>query len=378
MAFDYLKYPVLYVDDEEANRIIFRAAFSKDFQILLASNAQEALSVVRETMPAVMIIDQRMPGMSGIELAEIIRNQYPDIVRIIITAYTDIQVAIDAINRGQVSLYLSKPWNSVEVRSYLKNAIERRYLGQYVQDLQSKILRTERLATLGMAASSIAHDMGTPVACLLNDLDGMDRELEELRQLPNPDQIPLARLDEFHEMVLDCKTSVEEIARILLAVRHSIKGTSVHLPVNLCTVIQTGLKLIQTEVVHKASLSIHCCDEILVLGDASELTQIVINLAVNAAHAIPYGHQSENRVEVSVSTDEQFAVLKVRDTGCGIPPELRSKIFEPLFTTRAEEGGTGLGLSIIRRIVETHNGTIDLDSVVGKGTVFTVKLPLAL
>ena len=375
MAIDYSQYPVLFVDDEEPNRIVFRASFGQDFQTLLASNAEEALAILRETPVAVMIADQRMPGMSGVELAEKVRVDYPDVIRIIITAYTDIQAAIDAINRGQVARYISKPWNSTEVRNYLRSAIDLYQLTRRVQELQGQVLRAERLATLGLAASSIAHDMGGPVACLLNDLDGMEQELESLLEEGGYEAKVTDRLHELLDVAQCCKSSVEEISRILSAVRGSIRSRPRREPVPLITVVRTATKLTQTEVVHKAAFRVDCDPEVAVEGDGAELTQVMINLLMNAANAIPYGHQMENTIELWVGVEQDQAVIKVRDTGCGIPPEILNKIFEPLFTTRLEEGGTGLGLSISKRIVDSHNGTIAVDSTIGKGTVFTVKFP---
>jgi CheY-like chemotaxis protein len=98
---DYLKYPVLFVDDDESNRVIFQANFGDDFNIILAKDGHEALKLLYDISPAVLVTDQRMPGMTGVELAEIVRRDKPEVVRMIITAYADIQAAIDAINRAK-------------------------------------------------------------------------------------------------------------------------------------------------------------------------------------------------------------------------------------------------------------------------------------
>lgn len=375
---DYLKYPVLFVDDDESNRVIFQANFGDDFNIILAKDGHEALKLLYDISPAVLVTDQRMPGMTGVELAEIVRRDKPEVVRMIITAYADIQAAIDAINRGQVLRYISKPWNVPEVRAYLRNSIELYHLNNRVQELQAQVLRTERMVTLGLAATSIAHDMGSPVSCLLNDLDGVEQDLVQVKEEVLVQRLtPIAgRLDEILEVLKDCKGSVEEISRILIAVRGSIRSKPKWEMVPLSTVVSTALRLIQTEVVHKATLKVECDPHVVVEGDAAELTQVVINLLVNAANAITSGKQSENCVDLVVESKEQMAILHVRDSGCGIPPEIRDKIFEPLFTTRQREGGTGLGLSIIKRIVDNHRGSITVDSTVGKGTLFTILFPL--
>jgi C4-dicarboxylate-specific signal transduction histidine kinase len=195
---------------------------------------------------------------------------------------------------------------------------------------------------------------------LLNDLDGVEQDLVQVKEEVLVQRLtPIAgRLDEILEVLKDCKGSVEEISRILIAVRGSIRSKPKWEMVPLSTVVSTALRLIQTEVVHKATLKVECDPHVVVEGDAAELTQVVINLLVNAANAITSGKQSENCVDLVVESKEQMAILHVRDSGCGIPPEIRDKIFEPLFTTRQREGGTGLGLSIIKRIVDNHRGSI--------------------
>jgi signal transduction histidine kinase len=113
-----------------------------------------------------------------------------------------------------------------------------------------------------------------------------------------------------------------------------------------------------------------------VQGDAPALAQLLVNLLVNAAKAIDTGPASQNAIELDVYPQDSWAVLRIRDTGCGMDPSLKERIFEPLFTTRTEAGGTGLGLSIVKRAVERHAGQIQVETVPGKGTTFTVKIPL--
>ena len=180
MDFDLKMYPVLFVDDEEPNRIIFEANFGQELNVIAAGSGEEALEILRRTNPAVLIADQRMPRMTGVELAEIVREQYPDVVRVIITAYSDSQVVIDAINRGQVSKYLTKPWNLPELKEYLEGTVKLCHLNKRVQEMEGLAIQSERMATLGLLASSIAHDLSSPIACLHNNLGSIHRDLMEM------------------------------------------------------------------------------------------------------------------------------------------------------------------------------------------------------
>ncbi len=374
MDVDLRMYPVLFVDDEEPNRIIFEANFGQDLNVIVAGSGEEALAILRETTPAVLIADQRMPGMTGVELAEIVREKYPEIVRVIITAYSDSQVVIDAINRGQVSKYLTKPWNLPELREYLEGTVKLFTLNKRVQEMEGLAIQSERMATLGQLASSIAHDLSTPISCLNNNLDSMYRDLRlMIDETTEPRAVESLR--ELQDMAQDCRVSLEEILHLFTSIRTSIRVSPKHEPVLMSTVIQASLKLVKTEVNQRAYLNVLCDPEVMVLGNASELTQIVMNLLVNAGHAIHGARSTSNRVELVVRAEDEQVILSVQDTGCGIPSGVREKIFNNWYTTRINEGGTGLGLSIVKRYVEEHKGTVKVDSTVGVGTIFTIYLP---
>lgn len=115
---------VLYVDDEPNNLVAFRATFRRLFNVLTAESAEEGMAILAKENVQVILSDQRMPKMTGIEFFESILHQYPDPIRILITGYTDINAVIDAINRGQVYKYLTKPWQEDEVRNFIEKAYE--------------------------------------------------------------------------------------------------------------------------------------------------------------------------------------------------------------------------------------------------------------
>jgi len=376
LSLDYKQYPVLFVDDEEANRIVFRATFGREFTVHTADSADSALSILAESPVAILITDQRMPGTSGVELAEVVCREYPLVVRIIVTAYADIQTVVDAINRGKVSRFINKPWKSEEVRGYLRSDIEHFYLNQRVDELQSMVVQAERLATLGLAASSIAHDIGNPLTCLVNNLNDIDADLREVSDDLDEADPMQGRLAEVIDRLGDCQVSVEEITLILKAVRGSIQDRPRREAVHLTAVVESAARLVQTEIQRRAMLRVNCANDVWVEGEAPALAQMILNLLVNAAHAVTSGRPADNTIALDVKAVDDQAVIIVRDTGCGFEQALQEKIFTPLFTTRASSGGTGLGLSIVRRAVDRHMGTIDVHSSPGQGTTFTVKLPL--
>jgi len=136
------KIRILYVDDEENNLQAFKATFRRDYKILLAISAKEAKDVLRENEIDIIITDQRMPEETGVEFLESIIPDYPNPIRILLTGYTDIQAVIDAINKGQVYHYLTKPWEEDYLRTVIKNAFEVYSLRRENERLTSALIKS--------------------------------------------------------------------------------------------------------------------------------------------------------------------------------------------------------------------------------------------
>jgi DNA-binding NtrC family response regulator len=130
---------VLYVDDEINNLNSFKAAFRRDFDIYTAQSAREGRKILDSYEIGVIITDQRMPGMTGIEFLESILTIYPDTIRILLTGFSDMNAVMDAINRGQVYKYLVKPWQNDELRLYIQNALEIYHLRRENKELAHKL-----------------------------------------------------------------------------------------------------------------------------------------------------------------------------------------------------------------------------------------------
>lgn len=140
---------ILYVDDELSNLVVFEAAFKGQLPVMTASSGSQALELMREHEVAVLLTDQRMPGMSGVELIARARSEHPDTVRMMMTAYSDLDAAVEAINLGQVHLYLRKPWEPVELKALLTQARDRYLAQRRVLELEQRLVSTERVYALG-------------------------------------------------------------------------------------------------------------------------------------------------------------------------------------------------------------------------------------
>src|SRR5687767_7161283 len=143
---------VLFVDDDRSHLAVCEEVFSGDFDVLTASNGSAALALMRSHEVAVVVTDQRMPGMTGIELLEQVKSEFPDATRVLVTAYTDSQAAIAAINRGRVRRYFKKPWKMSELKAEILDGVERYSSQRRIAQLERRLLHTERVYALGIVA----------------------------------------------------------------------------------------------------------------------------------------------------------------------------------------------------------------------------------
>ncbi|HWZ92492.1 MAG TPA: response regulator, partial [Polyangiaceae bacterium] len=150
---------VLFVDDDESNLIVCRESCGSEFPVLTADGAEAALEMLSKHEVGAIIADQRMPGTTGVALLERVHAEYPDTIRLLITAYSDIRAAIDAINCGHVRRYLKKPWLPEELRNEVREALEAYRLKRERDALDIRLRETERVYALGVVAASIGHEL---------------------------------------------------------------------------------------------------------------------------------------------------------------------------------------------------------------------------
>ncbi len=367
---------VLYVDDDRHNLIVFRAAFAGDLDILTASNGAEALAVLeRERDIALLVTDQRMPGMTGTQLAEIVRRDHPHVIRYLITAYADLGAAIDAINVGEVHRYLRKPWDPVELRINLREGLELFDLAAKVRGMERRMREVERVYALGVVAASVVHELRNPMTVIAGYLELARIQGERLVELGGAEAVePGEELDRTITGAWDAVVRMNEISR---AVELSSRSQLESRRADLGGVVEMTLRLIGNELRYRAMLAVELAPGLMVPLDTTRLGQVVLNLTVNAMEALRTGRpHSDGKVRIAVSGDGERARLEVSDNGVGVPDDLKVKIFDPFFTTKVD-GGTGLGLAISRQIIERAGGTLRIEDTEGGGATFVVELPLA-
>jgi PAS domain S-box-containing protein len=247
-----------------------------------------------------------------------------------------------------------------------------------VRQLHERLQDADRLAAVGTLAAGVAHEINNPLAYVTSNLGFVQDELAALLReggAATPDRI--ASLREAVRDALDGATRVRGIVQGLRQFAHPTRDPT-RLAVDVRREIEAAVGLTRHEITHRATLALDVCTELPpVLAAQQELGQVLVNLLVNAAQAIPEGRAAWNEVRVSARAEGGGVVIVVSDTGVGIDPQHVPRVFDPFFTTKPVGSGTGLGLSICHGIVKGLGGTIAVESVPGAGTTFRVTLPAA-
>lgn len=387
-------YNLLIIDDEVEITKALTRQFRKKYNVFSTTNAEDGFAIMEKEKIQVVLSDQRMPGMTGVDFFSRIKDKYPDALKLILTGYTDIEAVIGAINDGQVFRYVTKPWHPEELDTIIREAFEKyelitnnRKLMHSLQEanttLEAKVkARTLELEKLNGRLSElnieknkyigmVAHDLRNPIGVassfsdiLIENYDDLDKriQLEYLEQINKSCNFSLNLIHDF----LDISKIEAGIFDLNLTLQEYISFVKKNIVQNEILAKNKSQEIIITS----DQDSINAC------FDKNKIQQVLNNLLSNA---IKYSFPNTKIViDISVTIDE--ITTKIIDQGQGIPQEELIKIFNPFQTTSvkstANEKSTGLGLAIVKKIIEAHNGNLDVESIVGKGSTFYFTIPL--
>lgn len=382
---------VLYVDDERPNRIVFEQSFNKVFFITTVGSGAEALELLKGGTIGVLVTDQKMPDMSGNELLTRAKALYPDVIRIVITAYSDLDPILSAVNEGLVARYLIKPWDRTELESILTWAVEAYSIGQKSSAIQLRLLATERLVTLGSIAAAVIHDFAQPLAYLVNNstylveasaaAGALDRLLRRHGSELTPEERDLLTdlAVELPRMSRDMVDGCAIITGLINSLRRlsGSKAEEEQAVTDPIPIIRYALSVCR-------EIGLHAQAKLLYDGPTSipkvrigptELTQVLINLVTNAAQALLAKGGGGGHAIVSASDTGHSVRFVVSDSGTGMSPEVLQKVGKPFFSTRPL--GIGLGMSQCHRLIEKGGGTVEIESTEGVGTTVSFTVPKA-
>jgi len=357
---------VVVIDDDYAMRLSCGKILAKmGLPAETFEDGARGLAAVAAAKPAMVIVDLKMPGISGMEVISRVHEIDPQIVIVVITGYATIDTAVQAMKCGAYD-FLPKPFSPDELRLIVNRGLERRRLA-----LESQRHEFEQTMLKRRFVTFVSHQLRTPLVAIHQYLD-------VLRQLDQTADDPVRR----QEWLDRCLTRIEELQNLIadwLTLARVEGGTLIRerVKVDLKQIISEILKTYQeTAAAETVSIEAHLPDgRLFVSGDRNCVSVLFDNLITNA---IKYNKPGGNAT-VSGSCSHGEVVIAVADTGIGIPEKYRPFLFEEFFRVKDQgakkAAGTGLGLHISKRIVSEMGGTIEVASQVGAGSTFTVRLP---
>jgi signal transduction histidine kinase len=377
---------VLVVDDEPSLRTILSFIVQRTGAVpVLAPDAATARQLAAKHTFACALIDKNLPGENGLEFLKWLRSVQPGCNALIVTAYGNVDSAVEALRLGAFD-YLLKPFEVDALAHRLKLALEQYRMRQEHERMQAMLVQADRLASLGLLAAGVVHEVNTPLAYVLSNLDWLEEELPSLREglqrharegTSGPELTALAaRMHTVESTLRDIRDGAERVRDIARDVKAFARNPDdASMLVELREVLEAALKMALVHIRYRARVVRDYQDVPLVRANEARLAQVFLNLVVNAAQAIPEdGCEHEIRVRLWTGPNGE-ACAEVGDTGMGIPAENMPHLFEPFFTTKPSGEGTGLGLFICKSIVESFDGSITVDSRPGEGTTFRLALP---
>ncbi len=233
--------------------------------------------------------------------------------------------------------------------------------------IQQRLVEADRLAAMGTLAAGVAHEINNPLTYALLGVQRIGTVLDTVG-------LPASALAMVRERLLEIEHGITRVATITQGLRSFARADDAPPgPVDLAATLERALRMVENDLRHRAELVKHVADIPLVLGNSSRLEQVIVNVLLNALQALPA--EGAHIIEVTVAArGEDAVVLAVRDTGRGIPDDIRARIFDPFFTTRRIGEGMGLGLAVCKTIVEGFGGSIEVDSTAGVGTTMQIVL----
>ncbi len=419
---------ILIVEDDFISRnLLSKMLVEMGHEVVETENGLEAWEHLESSPVKIVISDWIMPEMDGIELCRKIRNHpFDGYIYIIMLTAKDRKADLVDVFRAGADDYIPKPFDPEELRARVMTGervvdLEERHLEatsqieaknkklertlKALEDTQTQMLQSEKMASIGQLAAGVAHEINNPtgfvssnlktltdyqedIAELIEKYQGLMSQLanqdhqsalpqqtlsavEELKQFEKDIDVEFL-MEDISDLIGDCREGIDRIKKIVIDLKDfAHPGEDTEQLADINSGIESTLNVVNNEIKYKATVHKEFGDIPAVKCIPQQLNQVFMNILVNAAQAI----EKKGDIYIRTRSVSQNVEVTIRDNGSGIPQENLTRIFDPFFTTKDVGKGTGLGMNIAYNIVQKHNGTLHVDSELGKGTTFTITLP---
>jgi len=333
------------------------------YEVIEAATGEDGIDIIDREKPDIVLLDNKLPGIQGIDVLEYIRNKRYDIVVAMITSYASLDVAVKAHKFGATD-FIPKPFTPQELKSSIENITKQQYLKRITHQMneEGRKIRYQFLSVL-------SHELKAP----LNAIEGYLRMMQEkqsgdlIEDYAIPVERSLQRIQSMRNLIMD----LLDFTKIRLE-RKEEKVEEVH----LSSIASNAIVTVQPYAIQmEVSVAMNIKSDAVIMADPTDMEIIFNNLVSNS---VKYNKRG-GRAEVTIDENADEVVISFSDTGIGIKEEDRENLFSEFVRIKNEKTknitGSGLGLSIVRKVVELYNGSIAVDSVPDIGTTFTVRLP---
>lgn len=397
---------VLIAEDNMVSQNIMKKILgNQGYEVITANNGRQAWELIQKNDIQIVITDWMMPEMDGPTLCRKIRAAtLPNYVYLILlTAKDKREDLISGLTSGADD-FVTKPVNPNEVMARMQAGERVVKLEENLKKSNAQLLQSEKMASIGQLAAGVAHEINNPTGFVSSNLrtlseyqDDIEKVVREYRNLvknmkntrtvehcPSSISEQIKRiadleaevdidfiLNDVPDLIKESREGTERIKNIVIALKDfAHPGENKLKLADINKGIDSTLNVVWNELKYKSTVIKDYGDIPPVRCYPQQLNQVFMNLLVNAVQAI----EKEGEIRILTRALDGYVEIKISDTGQGIPDEDLSKIFDPFFTTKEVGKGTGLGLNVVYNIIQRHKATIDVESEVGKGTTFSMRL----
>lgn len=373
---------LLFVDDEPLIRKYFKRSFGENFNVLAVGSSDEACAALkaRGEHVGVLITDQRMPGGDGVSLLRKTKTDYPHIVRLLTTAYADVDEAIDAVNEGEIWRYVTKPWDVPELHSLLLAAVD-----VYRRNAFDQALLAERRRGMLLVASHIAHEMRTPLQSVESAalgieqylptlLEGYDWAMQhgaDIKPISNRRRQVLERSTRTMQRVVNRANSTIDLL-LGNAGAYCIDPAS-FVPCRMVDCVTVALEDFPFTATQRDRVNWAHGPDFPFSGSVDLMVLVLHNLLRNALRAVTAADRGE--IDIWTEHHDKENALHIKDTGTGIAAEQLPRVFDDFASFANDQSSAGVGLGFCRKVITSFDGRIDCHSEKDRYTQFDLWLP---